>query len=181
MHPAECASKRLIARAPTGEDEAHYRELLLCEQVGRWLRPPPLKPLIDPDPGLWLARDIAHWREHGFGPWVLIDAQLKDFVGRAGPSYTTLNNATVIELAWAITPPRWGEGLATEAGCLALEVTRELNLGDVFAYTLTTNTASRRVMEKVGLRELGQITRAGLAHVLFGSQIDRSTGETPAS
>ncbi len=50
----------------------------------------------------------------------------------------------------------------------SLEVGLErLGLEDVVAFTLTANKASRRVMEKVGMRYERDITHAGLPHVLF--------------
>jgi ribosomal-protein-alanine N-acetyltransferase len=118
---------------------------------------------------MWLARDIAHWRENGFGPWTLHDSESGEFLGRAGLSRTTSQGAPAIELAWAIMPNRWGEGLATEAGRQALAVAGELGLGELIAYTLAENVASRRVMEKLCMQHLGEITHSGLAHILFGS------------
>lgn len=122
---------------------------------------------MDPDPALWLARDMAHWRDHGFGPWVLFDACSGEFVGRAGLGYMTLEDRQVVELAWALMPARWGEGLASEAALRALEFARELSLAEVVCFTIPSNRASLRVIEKTGLRFVGEITRMGLPHVLF--------------
>lgn len=158
---------RLAAAAPSAADERRYRELLLAPPINRWLRPPPLAPLIDPDPGLWLARDLAHWRNHGFGPWVLSDRRGTQLVGRVGLSYTTLAGRRVVELSWVIVPARWGEGLATEAAQAALALAVELGLEQVVAYTLATNKASCRVAEKIGLKPAGEVSHAGLGHLLF--------------
>lgn len=160
-------TKRLILHVPADEDEENYRALLLEPRVNRWLRPAPLAALRDPDPGLWLARDITHWRHYGFGAWVLRDRNSGQFIGRCGISHTTLSQQEVVELAWALLPSRWGEGLASEAACAALSRSRELGIGEVVSFTIPANVASRRVMEKTGLQFDREIERAGLIHLLY--------------
>ena len=169
MSQAEPLTERLSLSAPVDEDHPHYRELLLAPQVSRWLRPAPLPAFSDPDPALWLARDIAHWRKHGFGPWVVRERHSKRFIGRAGLGYSTVHRDTVVEVAWAILPSLWGNGLASESASRALALAQELGLGEVVSFTLPANAASRRVMEKIGLEFDCQIQRAGIPHVLYRS------------
>jgi ribosomal-protein-alanine N-acetyltransferase len=63
---------------------------------------------------------------------------------------------------------RWGEGLATE---VARELVRvafdDVGLPDVVAFTLPTNVASQRVMQKAGLELERDIVWADLPHVLY--------------
>lgn len=58
-----------------------------------------------------------------------------------------------MELGYRLGREAWGQGLATE-GSLALlrRAFQDWSLPSVVAHTLATNTASRRVMEKCGLR-----------------------------
>lgn len=164
----------MMLEAPRGSDEEGYRELLLSPQVNRWLRPPPAAPFIDPDPGLWLARDITHWRRHGFGPWVLADRESHSFIGRCGLSYVPAENGRhALELSWAIVPSRWGEGLATEAALVAMDAAAGLGADEVLAFTLEANHASRRVIEKIGLAPAGEVKRAGLPHLAFALPVRR--------
>ena len=73
-----------------------------------------------------------------------------------------------VEAGWAIVPKRWGEGLATELARASVSTAFEqLGLGEVVAFTLPDNAASRRVMEKVGLTYERDIEHAGLPHVLY--------------
>lgn len=160
-------TERLLLRVPANEDEQNYRSLLLDPQVNRWLRPAPLPVLCDPDPGLWLARDIAHWRHYGFGVWALYDRDSQQFVGRCGIAHTTLHEQQVVELAWALIPPRWGAGLASEAARAALSRARKLGIDEVVSFTIPTNLASRRVMEKIGLRYESEIERAAIVHLMY--------------
>jgi ribosomal-protein-alanine N-acetyltransferase len=114
-----------------------------------------------------LRRDLAHWDEHGFGPWVL---RLRDggaFVGRGGLKHNTVEGEPTVEVLWAVVPERWGQGLATECARRAIDHARELGLPEVVAFTLPTNTASERVMQRAGMERVGPIEHFGLAHVLY--------------
>jgi RimJ/RimL family protein N-acetyltransferase len=167
MGSSERITSRLLLVEPTDGHEESYRSLLLAPEVSRWLRPSPLPPMLDPEPSLLLARDMSHWREHGFGPWAVFKRRDAQFVGRVGLGFTALEGRRVLEVAWAISPCCWGRGFAGEAGSQALQFANELQLGEVISFTTPDNLASRRVMEKIGLRYAGEIERAGLAHVLF--------------
>jgi ribosomal-protein-alanine N-acetyltransferase len=73
-----------------------------------------------------------------------------------------------IEVGWAVAPDRWGEGIATELARASIELAfAEFDLDEVVSFTLTTNRASQRVMEKAGLGFERRIEHAGLPHVLY--------------
>ena len=72
------------------------------------------------------------------------------------------------EVGYAIVAERWGEGLATEIAQASVEVGFEqLGLADLVAFTLPTNLASRRVMEKVGFVYERDVEYWALPHVLY--------------
>ena len=69
---------------------------------------------------------------------------------------------------------RWGQGLATEMAEAAVDAAlRKLQLASLVAFTLPSNKASSRVMEKVGFSYERDIVYADLPHVLY-----RLTAET---
>jgi [ribosomal protein S5]-alanine N-acetyltransferase len=115
-----------------------------------------------------VTSDDEHWERHGFGPWLLRDRSGGQMVGRGGLKHTLSTGADEVEVGWAIVPERWGRGLATELALAAVEVAfGKLGLDDVIAFTLPTNLASRRVMEKAGFHYECQIEHARLPHVLY--------------
>jgi RimJ/RimL family protein N-acetyltransferase len=121
-----------------------------------------------------------HWERHGFGLWVLRDAATGAFVGRGGLEYNDIDGANAVEVAWAVTPSRWGEGLATELAHVSVRLAFEhLQLIELVAITMTTNIASRRVMEKSGFTYDRDITHVGLEHALYLQRAPEA-GETPA-
>jgi RimJ/RimL family protein N-acetyltransferase len=98
-----------------------------------------------------LATADEGWQRDGFGYWMWFDRATGEPVGRGGLGRAEFDGLPEVELGWLVAPGRWGEGLATEMGGAAVEVAfGTLGLDDVVAFTMTTNHASRRVMEKLG-------------------------------
>ena len=57
-----------------------------------------------------------------------------------------------VEIGWMLTPAAWGQGYATEAGSAVRdEAFERLKLESLVAVHHPGNTASRRVMEKLGM------------------------------
>jgi [ribosomal protein S5]-alanine N-acetyltransferase len=115
-----------------------------------------------------LGDKLDHWERYGFGLWLLRDRGTGAAVGRGGLQHTSVGGEDEIEAGWAISPERWGEGLATELALTCVAVAFEqLELEEIVAFTLPTNLASRRVMEKSGFAYEGEVTHEGLVHVLY--------------
>lgn len=92
-------------------------------------------------------------RDDGFGFWAAIEKASGRFIGwfhfRPPPDGDRCDP----ELGYRLLPWAWGKGYATE-GSLALvdKGFAELGVERVYAETMAVNTASRRVMEKCGMR-----------------------------
>jgi RimJ/RimL family protein N-acetyltransferase len=116
----------------------------------------------------YLDRNLAHWAEHGFGLWMLRDGDRGEMAGRAVLRHLQVESADEIEMGYGFFPRWWGRGLATEIAraCVALGFER-LHRESLVAVTLPGHTASRHVMEKVGLRYERDVWLAGSAHALF--------------
>jgi RimJ/RimL family protein N-acetyltransferase len=99
-----------------------------------------------------LGRYERHWAEHGFGLWAAEDKERGTLIGRVGLAYHRLWPDDP-EVGWLIDTPWQGKGLATEAGAACLRYAfGELGFKRVVSICTTENAASRRVMEKLGLR-----------------------------
>jgi RimJ/RimL family protein N-acetyltransferase len=167
MASGERQTRRLLARKPTPEDQAAYHAHFTHPAVERWLRPSPLPPFEAQVIDQLIESDCAHWEDHGFGPWVLVDKQSGAFAGRGGLAWTSVEGIAEIELPWSIEPHLQSKGFATEAAAAAAEQARELGFEAVIALILPTNAASRRVAEKTGFSRNGEVVHAGLPHLLF--------------
>jgi RimJ/RimL family protein N-acetyltransferase len=110
-----------------------------------------------PTPRDHVANGFLPWAssfyERGCGIFALIEKETGEFVGRAGIHPTDDRPADELELGYRIRRSSWGKGYATEASrALIDKVFTDLGARRVWAQTMTVNAASRRVMEKLGLR-----------------------------
>jgi RimJ/RimL family protein N-acetyltransferase len=167
----ERQTERLLLRPPVPEDRAFYHAHFTSPEVERWLRPSPLPPFNRGALDELVEGDQAHWSDHGFGPWILIERQTATFVGRGGLHWTTVEDVAMVEIAWSVDPALHGCGYATEMGNAAVECAGELEFEELIALVLPANVASRRVAEKVGCKQNGEVEHAGLPHLLFRRQL----------
>ncbi len=165
--PEGFARGRLGYARITADHAAELAMLMGEPRVRRTLWPWP-EPPGPPDVQETVDTLTDHWARHGFGLWALHDATTGQFVGRGGLEYNDIEGASVVEVAWAIMPARWGEGLATELARVSVQMAFErLDLIELVAITMPGNLASRRVMEKSGFSYHRNIAHAGLEHVLY--------------
>lgn len=143
------------------------RPLFLDPVVGRTLWPTP-EPPTDAELTVQFERAARHWEDHGFGPWLLRDADTGAMVGRGGLQRKTIEDQDEVEVGWAIVSQRWNQGLATELAHTSVDMAfDELGLPRIVAFTLPHNLASRRVMDKAGFVYERDIVYVGLPHVLY--------------
>ena len=115
-----------------------------------------------------IAQALEHWDRYGYGIWVLRQLGSGSFAGRAGLRNVTIDSVAEIELLYALRAELWGRCLATEISEAILTIAfRVLHLESVVAFTLPTNRASRRVMEKSGFTYQRDILHDRLPHVLY--------------
>lgn len=116
----------------------------------------------------YLARNLEHWTEYGFGIWMLRDVESGNMLGRAVLRHLEISGVDEVEVGYGFLPEFWGRGLATEIARACVRIGVEgLRLASLVAITLTTNGGSRRVLEKAGLLYQRDIVHSGLPHALF--------------
>ena len=158
---------RLVAAPLRREDFADLRRLHGDPRVMATLSADG-RPLPEEETRRALQRHLDHWERHRFGLWAFRDRADGRFVGYCGLKHTEVDGKDEIELAYAVLADAWGQGLATEMAEAALRVGFErLGLPEVVCFTLTTNRASQRVMEKAGFAYEREIVHASLPHVLY--------------
>ena len=161
--------RRLRYERPWQEDLALYRDLFADPAVVRMLWPAGSAGQPPEDRGqAVLAEDIRHWQERSFGPWAFFAADTGLFVGRGGLRTTTVAGRKCVEVAYAVRSEEWGRGYATEMATVSVAHARKLGLAEVVGLSATGNRASRRVLEKCGMRYERTVERAGLPHWLGG-------------
>ena len=106
-----------------------------------------------------LEKMIEFWSRHGFGRWAVLNKADDKLIGLCG--YRLLDS--IPELFYLFAKENWGRGLATESAAAVLRFGfEELGFERVIAATRHTNTASIRVLAKVGMRYEKEITHSGI-------------------
>ena len=142
---------------------------------------PAYEAVLGEDDGAREHRDaVAHWRAHGFGPW-LVEETGKPIgvleVHYAGPGVTGIEPQEV-EIGWTIAEARRGNGFSVEAARAALDDAfvhaRPNHHGWVVAYIRPENEISHRVATRIGMRhEADGLTRSGHAMQIWRARPER--------
>lgn len=119
-----------------------------------------------------LLRYVGHWTLLGFGYWVVTETATGRFVGEVGFAdfqrdiEPPLGEAP--EIGWVLVPSAHGRGYATEAVRAAL-AWGDAHFGPRRTVCLIApgNTASLRVADKCGYREVARTTYHGDATILL--------------
>lgn len=145
-------TERLVLRRLTEVDALLLHELDSDPEVMRYLSggsPTPLALIRDEI----LPRFIGYYdRARWAGVWAAIEKSSGDFLGwfSLRPDDDPARGG---DLGYRLRRPAWGRGLATEAARALLDrAFRDLNLPRAYATTYEHNLASRRVLEKLGMR-----------------------------
>ena len=118
------------------------------------------------DARMKLEWHIAHQEQHGFASWAVELRATGHVIGAAGLGH--LGESEEIEVGYRFLKEHWGKGYATEAARVSIAFGfEELGLDRIVAVTLPENRASRRVMEKCGMKFVGVTTHHGLPHVKY--------------
>lgn len=116
----------------------------------------------------WLAHKLDHWRQYGFGLWLVRARETGQFAGRGGLQHVEIEGRDEIEVGYCFLPNFWGSGLATELARASIRAAfAVLNLPEIVCFTLTTNHASQRVMQKAGFYYERDFVYKDLPHVLY--------------
>ncbi len=143
-------TERLILRLWRPADLEPFAEQNADPHVMRFLT----GPLTRAESDAYVARAEQHYAETGYCKWAVEAPGIAPFIGAVGLGRVTFEASftPAVEIAWRLHPRFWGQGFATEAACAAIEdgFTR-IGLTEIVAQTALGNTASQRVMERLGM------------------------------
>ena len=114
-----------------------------------------------------LLKDIDHWDQYQFGPLAWFEKTANQFAGKGGLRHIELLGNPETELAYALMPGFWGQGLAKQIGHYALNLAfNQLQLDNVICFTASNNKQSLRVIEKLGFTYEKTFEHSGIQHKL---------------
>ena len=106
-------------------------------------RPTPLKPDSEADQGFLMPRG------HADGLWVVVEPPTGAFLGWV----SLRRQGEAGDLGYRFRRDAWGRGYATEAAAAVVaDAFERRGLSHITAQTMAVNLASRRVMERLGMR-----------------------------
>ncbi|MEV0796422.1 GNAT family N-acetyltransferase [Kribbella sp. NPDC050281] len=132
--------------------------------------------------GTWSAEESLEratgmheaWEQDGVSKWMAYDRTSGALVGRGGLSRLGDSEQMAalvgsewatdrLELGWSVLTAYRGQGIATEIGRAGLDFAfRTLGASSVVAFTERINSASRAVMERLGMTYVGEASYEGL-------------------
>lgn len=102
------------------------------------------------------TREFIDWcrlsyRQHGFGPWAVVDKSTSTLAGFCGLNAERVDDADEIEIGYRLASGFWGKGLGTEAARGALTHGFDtVGIDSLIAIVQPANVVSVKVIQKLG-------------------------------
>jgi RimJ/RimL family protein N-acetyltransferase len=118
-----------------------------------------------------VIRKIDHWHQRGFGLWSVVEKLSGIVIGHCGLVWSDHQGG--VEVGYLIAKEHWNKGFVTSAVRASLAVGFEsMGVNRIFAVASPENIASRRIMEKVGMVNLGEKSLPSYPLIQYGITTD---------
>jgi RimJ/RimL family protein N-acetyltransferase len=168
---------RLIVRPWTPDDLQDAYAMYGDPEVTRYL-PDRLQHTSLDETRAWLD-DMLEKQDPGnpLGFWAAVERSSGRVIGGAVLIHAPINGGNPVEIGYNFARDAWGKGYATEvARALLRHGFKRANLANIVAVIVPDNHASRRVLEKIGMRAEGMGDYNG--HPVEVFSIDKPFQET---
>lgn len=164
---------RLILRSWKESDREPFARLNADARVMEYF----LKRLSSEESDAYLRRITEEIDLRGYGLYAVECKEDGRFIGYVGFHDFVMDTdfSPSTEIGWRIAYEYWGRGYAPEAAAACLEYARKsLPFGEVYSFTYVGNGRSERVMQKIGMDQVGHFAHPGVPdghplkeHVLY--------------
>lgn len=138
---------RLFLRELTIEDAKSFYELNLDPNVIKYTGN---GPFVNIEEASNFLQNYKDYHENGCGRWAVIDKQNNEFLGWCGLRYDHKTMDT--DIGFRFFEKYWNRGFATESARVCLHYGfQKLNRQKIIGRAMAANTASIKVLEKIGL------------------------------
>jgi RimJ/RimL family protein N-acetyltransferase len=163
----ELTTERLLLRPFTPADQAAMHAIYSDPEVMRYVGHGPHRTPGETAAALNAYGDMLARRGYSF--LAVVERETGTVVGDGG-LHPLAGTGPEIELGYTLARAAWGRGYATELGRALVDHARTaLGVTQVVAQVEPANTASRHVLEKLGMRERGVRTAYGRPHLLYAT------------
>lgn len=143
-------TKHLYLRRFTVDDAEEYWPLVSRPEILRYTGEQP-QATLDDVREILLTRPLKDYSVHGFGRMACIEKSTGRIVGFSGLKY--LEGLHEVDIGYRFLPECWGKGYATESALMLMrQYNSEFGVRRIVGLVHAENVASKRVLEKLGLR-----------------------------
>lgn len=116
----------------------------------------------------WVKRNLEHQNSYGYGLFSVIRKADGALIGDCGLSHMEIDGQPEVEIGYDLRSNCWNQGFATEAaGAVRNYATEYLKHKRLVSLVRLSNTASRRVAEKIGMTRERLVEQGGVAYGLY--------------
>lgn len=168
-------TERLILRSWKSEDLPLFAAMNKDARVMRYFP----ATLTDEQTELFYNRIQSEFERNGWGLYAVELKSSGEFIGYVGLHEIGFDADFTpgVEIGWRLAADYHNQGLATEAAKEVLKLAKKKGLQRLYSFTAKQNTPSERVMQKIGMINVGEFEHPNLSadsplstHVLY--QID---------
>jgi RimJ/RimL family protein N-acetyltransferase len=150
-------TERLLLRELLPSDKEGIFHLDSDMDVHEFLGKNPIKTIEEAQNIIDFVR--LEYQENGIGRWAVILKETNEFIGWAGLKLVTENingHQNFYDLGYRFIKYFWQKGYGFEAAKACLEYAfYEMKLQTVYAHTMVGNEGSKRILEKIGMKNTG--------------------------
>jgi [ribosomal protein S5]-alanine N-acetyltransferase len=178
-------SDRLVLRRIAPDDLPFFTRIHALPEVAQYLYPEG-RPRSPEESAAWLQRTLESYDQFSLGCLAVLRKEDGALIGRCGLTDLVVESTArepgirkgwfgrtqaragialtfECELSYTFDPAAWGHGFATEAVRRVRDYARDdLRLSYAISAILPQNVRSRRVVERLGVRSVGQMEIVGL-------------------
>jgi RimJ/RimL family protein N-acetyltransferase len=162
---APIETPRLILRPMRAEDATDLLHVFADPTVMASFGYPPFdRAAMD----AWVDDNLAHQARYGYGLFAVVLRENGVLIGDCGLEHMELDGRAETELGYDLRSDYWNRGLATEAATAVRDYAfTSLRLPRLISLIRTSNAASRRVAEKIGMRPERRMMRNGTDYWVY--------------
>jgi len=141
-------TERLLLRELTPDDAQHFYDLNTDPLVIQYTGDPPFD---DVAAARSFLENYDQYRNYGYGRWAVVLKETEEWIGWCGLKYEAEYGDT--DIGYRFFRKHWGKGYATESAKASLEYGFvNLKLDEIVGRAFKENTASIKVLEKIGMQ-----------------------------
>ena len=111
-------------------------------------------PFSDEEVDEWLERQLARYRQYGYGLWAVVLKATGEMIGQCGLTLQQWNGREMLEVGYLFQRSHWHQGYATEAARACMEYAFNiLGASEVCSIIRDNNIPSQRVALRNGMRK----------------------------